>query len=115
MKPIKLLPIIFLVGISANASTVNFASGDAINEYNSVTATNVLIGVNPAWQANGAGKWISYADTGTPGAFSLSGLNVLPRHLIEHIAGRHAIAGLIIQSPPSARWNASGLGAPPAA
>jgi hypothetical protein len=72
VKPIKLLPIIFLVGITANASTLDFASGDNLNESNSVTGTNVLIGVHPAWQSNGAGKWISYADTGTPGTVSPS-------------------------------------------
>jgi hypothetical protein len=55
---------------TAAASTINFASGDGVGEFNSLTGANVLINVNSAWQPNGVGKWISYANTGSPGTVS---------------------------------------------
>ena len=55
---------------TAVASTISFASGDGVGEFSSRTGVNVLIGVNSVWQPNGVGKWISYADTGSPGTVS---------------------------------------------
>jgi hypothetical protein len=76
MKSVLVLSGWFLAGFfgagyqTAVASTVYFVSGDGLGESNSLTGANVLIGVNSAWQPNGIGKWISYADTGTPGTVS---------------------------------------------
>jgi hypothetical protein len=63
--------LLFFVGFTVNATTINFASGDGVGESNSVTGTNVLISVNSAWQPNGVGKWISFANTGSPGTVSV--------------------------------------------
>jgi hypothetical protein len=76
MKCALVLSCWFLAGClgagyqTAAASTISFASGDGVGEFNSLTGTNVLINVNSAWQPNGVGKWISYADTGSPGTVS---------------------------------------------
>jgi hypothetical protein len=71
MKHRSFLALIAMAGaLTASAGTLSFASGDALNEFNSRSFTNVNIGVNPAWEPNhpGGGSWISYADTGTPGS-----------------------------------------------
>ena len=64
------------VGFTAGATTINFASGDGVGESNNVTGVNVLINVSAAWQQNGAGKWISYADTGAPGTVVVPNTNI---------------------------------------
>ncbi len=63
--------ILFFIGFAANATTITFASGDGVGESNSVTGVNVLINVHTAWEPNGVGKWVSYADTGSPGTVSV--------------------------------------------
>jgi hypothetical protein len=71
MKCKFLLTLIALAGaLHSQAGTLSFASGDGLNEFNSKSLANVTIGVNSAWEPNhpGAGNWISYADTGTPGS-----------------------------------------------
>jgi PEP-CTERM motif len=71
MKPISMATaVLVFVGFTAGATTINFASGDGVGESNNVTGINVLINVAAAWQPNGVGKWISYADTGSPGTVS---------------------------------------------
>jgi hypothetical protein len=72
MKRLNIATIIlFSVAFTAGATTITFASGDGVGESNSVTGVNVLINVHPAWEPNGVGKWVSYADTGSPGTVSV--------------------------------------------
>jgi hypothetical protein len=58
-----------IVAATAPAATLNLNS-DLVNEGNNITGTNVYINPHPAWQPNGLGKWISYANTGEPGTVS---------------------------------------------
>lgn len=56
----------FVLGaVAASAAPLTFKSGDGLNEYNSVTGTNVLVVYNPHWAIDPAGgKWISHIETG---------------------------------------------------
>jgi len=57
-----------LAGTSALAAPITFNSGDATNEYNSVTGTNVVVTPHPSWgDVGGGASWISYANTGSGG------------------------------------------------
>lgn len=52
------------------AATIQFGS-DLVDEWNSLTGTNVAIQPHSAWAALAPFQWISYANTGTgPGAIS---------------------------------------------
>ena len=57
-----------LAGTTANAAPITFSSGDGVNEFNSVTGTNVNITPHSAWgDVGGGASWISYANTGIGG------------------------------------------------
>jgi hypothetical protein len=57
-----------VAGTSAYAAPITFNSGDAANEYNSITGTNVVITPHSAWgNVGGGASWISYANTGIGG------------------------------------------------
>lgn len=50
---------------TASAAPVTFKSGDGLNEYNSVTGTNVVVLYNPHWAVDSAGgAWVSHIETG---------------------------------------------------
>ena len=81
MKHSVFLIFVTMAGaFTASAGTLSFASGDATNEFNSRSFTNVTIGGNPAWEQNhpGGGNWISYADTGTPGSVTPNNVVAFP-------------------------------------
>jgi PEP-CTERM motif-containing protein len=84
MKRTIVLAVLALAGtITASAGTLSFASGDGINEFNFHAGSfnsNVNIGVNPAWEQNhpGAGSWVSYADTGSPGTVTPKNVVAFP-------------------------------------
>jgi len=59
------------IGTTAFAAPMIFNSGDATNEYNSSTGTNVVITPHSAWgNVGGGANWISYANTGIGGAIA---------------------------------------------
>lgn len=58
--------------LTAKADVISFSSNSTLadpNQFNSF-GNNVLISPHPAWNPNGMGLWISYADTGLPGTVS---------------------------------------------
>lgn len=70
---VSLVLLVLLTAFTVQAATINFASGDGLNEFNMhnfVIGNNVLINPNPVWATIPGAKWVSFADTGTPGAVS---------------------------------------------
>jgi hypothetical protein len=51
---------------TAQAAVISFGS-DTLNEWNSVTVTNVVITPHHAWADLAPYSWVSFADTGYPG------------------------------------------------
>ncbi len=75
-------------GCSARATMIDLNSNSTAadpRQTNNLTAANVLITPHPAWNPNGAGLWISYADTGNGGAVS-------PPNVLDPITGPDANA-----------------------
>jgi hypothetical protein len=72
LAPMFLLMLLAVLTLpSLGVATTILLNSDLSSESNSVTGTNVLIGVHPAWEPNGADYfWVSYADTGSPGTVS---------------------------------------------
>jgi hypothetical protein len=110
--------VLLFVGVTANATTITFASGDGVGESNSVTGVNVLINVHPAWEPNGVGKWVSYADTGSPGTVqvpntSLSVPSALFYEVFDLGAGPHT-ANFTVWADDTATVSINGIALAPA-
>lgn len=76
LKIVSLVITLLLLAFGAQGATINFSSGDGVNEQNNTgpgyatIGANVLINPNPAWGTAPGSLWVSYADTGTPGTVS---------------------------------------------
>lgn len=71
---ISLLIVLLLCGMTAQASIINFGSGDGVNENNNL-GSNVIVTPHSAWGVPTAPySWVSFANTGV-GAGSISPAN----------------------------------------
>jgi hypothetical protein len=63
--------LVAVIGVMAAQGAVLIPFGsDTLNEWNNQTGTNVVINPHPVWAALAPHSWVSYADTGQPGAVS---------------------------------------------